>query len=44
MHIASANPLALSEAEIPADRVEREKAVLPNRSRKTRRPKASRSK
>ncbi len=28
MHIASANPLALSEAEIPADRVEREKAVL----------------
>ncbi len=28
MHIASANPLALSEAEIPVDRVEREKAVL----------------
>jgi elongation factor Ts len=28
MHIASANPLALSEAEIPIDRVEREKAVL----------------
>ena len=28
MHIASANPLALSEAEIPAERVEREKAVL----------------
>jgi len=28
MHIASANPLALTEAEIPADRVEREKAVL----------------
>ncbi|MEQ1819984.1 MAG: translation elongation factor Ts [Terricaulis sp.] len=28
MHIASANPLALSEAEIPADRVEREKAVI----------------
>jgi elongation factor Ts len=28
MHIASANPLALSEAEIPADRVEREKSVL----------------
>lgn len=28
MHIASANPLALSEADIPADRVEREKAVL----------------
>jgi elongation factor Ts len=28
MHIASANPLALSEADIPADRVEREKTVL----------------
>ena len=28
MHIASANPLALSEADIPADRVEREKSVL----------------
>jgi elongation factor Ts len=28
MHIASAAPLALSEAEVPADRVEREKAVL----------------
>lgn len=28
MHIASANPLALSESEIPADRVEREKTVL----------------
>jgi elongation factor Ts len=28
MHIASANPLALSEAEIPADRVEREKSVI----------------
>lgn len=28
MHIASANPLALTEAEIPADRVEREKAVI----------------
>lgn len=28
MHIASANPLALSESEIPADRVEREKSVL----------------
>ncbi len=28
MHIASAAPLALTEAEIPADRVEREKAVL----------------
>ncbi len=28
MHIASANPLALSESDIPADRVEREKAVL----------------
>ncbi|GAM99400.1 translation elongation factor Ts [alpha proteobacterium U9-1i] len=28
MHIASAAPLALSESEIPADRVEREKAVL----------------
>jgi elongation factor Ts len=28
MHIASANPLALSEAEVPADRVERERAVL----------------
>ncbi|MDX2277098.1 MAG: translation elongation factor Ts [Hyphomonadaceae bacterium] len=28
MHIASANPLALSEADIDADRVAREKAVL----------------
>ncbi|MGE0742262.1 MAG: translation elongation factor Ts [Hyphomonadaceae bacterium] len=28
MHIASANPLALSETEIPAERVEREKAVI----------------
>ncbi len=28
MHIASANPLALTEGEIPADRVEREKAVI----------------
>jgi len=28
MHIASANPLALSEAEVPAERVEREKSVL----------------
>lgn len=28
MHIASANPLALSETEIPADRTEREKAVI----------------
>jgi elongation factor Ts len=28
MHIASANPLALSESEIPADRVEREKSVI----------------
>jgi len=28
MHIASANPLALNESEIPADRVEREKAVI----------------
>ncbi len=28
MHIASTNPLALSEGEIPADRVEREKAVI----------------
>jgi elongation factor Ts len=28
MHIASANPLALNESDIPADRVEREKAVL----------------
>lgn len=28
MHIASANPLAVSEAEIPAERVEREKAVI----------------
>ncbi len=28
MHIASANPLALSESEIPADRVEREKTVI----------------
>ncbi|MBC7770203.1 MAG: elongation factor Ts [Phycisphaerales bacterium] len=28
MHIASASPLALTEAEIPADRVEREKTVI----------------
>jgi elongation factor Ts len=28
MHIASANPLAMTESEIPADRVEREKSVL----------------
>jgi elongation factor Ts len=28
MHIASTNPLAITEAEVPADRVEREKAVL----------------
>ena len=28
MHIASTNPLALSEGEIPAERVEREKAVI----------------
>ena len=28
MHIASANPLALSASDIPADRVEREKTVL----------------
>ncbi|WP_395648348.1 translation elongation factor Ts [Terricaulis sp.] len=28
MHIAAANPAALSEADIPADRVEREKAVI----------------
>jgi elongation factor Ts len=28
MHIASANPLALSEADVAADRVEREKTVL----------------
>jgi elongation factor Ts len=28
MHIASANPLALSESEIPAERIERERAVL----------------
>jgi len=28
MHIASANPLALSEGDIPADRVERERTVL----------------
>lgn len=28
MHIASANPLALNETDIPADRVEREKTVL----------------
>ncbi len=28
MHIASANPLALTETEIPSDRVERERAVL----------------
>ena len=28
MHIASANPLALSEADVPAERVDREKTVL----------------
>ena len=28
MHIASAAPLALTESDIPADRVERERAVL----------------
>ncbi|MBL8530511.1 MAG: elongation factor Ts [Hyphomonadaceae bacterium] len=28
MHIASASPLALSESEIPAERIEREKTVL----------------
>ncbi len=28
MHIASANPLAMTEADIPADRVERERTVL----------------
>ncbi|MET0183329.1 MAG: translation elongation factor Ts [Caulobacterales bacterium] len=28
MHIAATSPLALSEGEIPADRVEREKAIL----------------
>jgi elongation factor Ts len=28
MHVASTNPLALTEADIPTDRVEREKAVL----------------
>jgi elongation factor Ts len=28
MHIASANPLALNETDIPADRIEREKSVL----------------
>ncbi len=28
MHIASANPLALSDADIPTDRVERERTVL----------------
>ncbi len=28
MHIASANPVALTESDVPADRVEREKAVL----------------
>jgi elongation factor Ts len=28
MHIASANPLALSESEIPAERTEREKSVI----------------
>lgn len=28
MHIASANPLALNESEIPTDRVERERTVL----------------
>ena len=28
MHIASASPLAVSESEIPAERVEREKAVI----------------
>src|SRR5262249_10142013 len=28
MHIASTNPLALSDADVPADRVEREKAII----------------
>jgi len=28
MHVAASNPLALTEAEIPADRTEREKAVI----------------
>jgi elongation factor Ts len=28
MHIASANPIALSEADVPAERIAREKAVL----------------
>lgn len=28
MHVASSNPLALTEADVPTDRVEREKAVL----------------
>jgi elongation factor Ts len=28
MHVASANPLAVTEADVPAERVEREKAVL----------------
>jgi elongation factor Ts len=28
MHVASANPLALTDADIPADRVDREKSVL----------------
>jgi elongation factor Ts len=28
MHIASANPLALTEADIPSDRTEREKTVI----------------
>jgi elongation factor Ts len=28
MHVASTNPVALTEAEVPAERVEREKAVL----------------
>jgi elongation factor Ts len=28
MHVAATNPVALSEAEVPADRLEREKAIL----------------
>ncbi len=28
MHVAAANPLALTDADVPADRVEREKAII----------------
>jgi elongation factor Ts len=38
-HIAAANPLALTESDIPADRIEREKAILMEQTRQD--PKAA---